>query len=130
MHRTIALVALATVFLLTSCEDVPSIRVDLLTNDWLHSFEEDSPHSTAATYRPSDSRPFDPSRFRMEYMFRENGDCLWMELMPTDAHVLREGRWWLSSFDESILFVDKGARIDSFRILELGGDILRLEAAK
>ncbi len=66
----------------------------------------------------------------MEYMFRENGDCLWMELMPTDAHVLREGRWWLSSFDESILFVDKGARIDSFRILELGGDILRLEAAK
>lgn len=108
------------------CDDDQPLRADLLARDWRHSYEEDSVSSRVQTFRPAGSRMFSASRFRMEYIFMANGECKWLELMPNDGHRLRNGIWWFSALRGNVVYVDVQQRVDSFQIVELGTDVLRL----
>jgi hypothetical protein len=99
-----------------------------LLQSWSHSREEEDPQTEGRIYRPTESWRFPPSRFRMRYEFKGDGTCRWMHLHPADRHAMRSCTW---SFDPEekdlvIVFDQKGNRVESFLILELKKDILRI----
>ena len=98
----------------------------LLTKHWVHSREEEPEAAGYALYRPADFKDFPISWFRMQYVFHPGGDCDWLYLAPNDAHYFREGTWRRDPIDRAVLHVDTGDRTDTFRILELTPDLLRL----
>lgn len=101
--------------------------VEVLCRHWVHSAEEDKAGGKEQVYRPADSRPFPPRRFRMQYRLAKNGDCEWFSLSPNDAHRFKPGRWSLDRQDRNVLRIVQGERTVSFRVLEATPDILRLQ---
>ncbi len=102
-----------------------------LCQHWIHSREEQKdPNAIEQIFRPAGSRPFPPSRFRMAYQFSKNGDCQWMDLDPADAHHFKPGTWELDPAEKSLLKITKDGETESFRIVELTKEILRLAPAK
>ena len=97
---------------------------ELFCRAWTHSREE-----SATTYRLASSREFPPSRFRMRYVFNEDGTCQWYYLHPTDRHHMRPGTWEIvgEEGDRVQILDEDGNRVKSFRVLELTQDVLRLE---
>ena len=95
-----------------------------LVGHWVHSREEDTPGRPGWTFRPAGSRAFPPSRFRMQYVFEAGGACDWYYLAPNDGHHFREGRWRLAS---DTLAVEQGEETVTYRVLEHGPDVLRLQ---
>ena len=67
-------------------KDEPAQRADNVDfyQHWVNSYEEQTDGSLV--FRPSGSREFPASRFRMEYVFNKNGSCRYKLLMPNDAH--------------------------------------------
>jgi len=101
-----------------------------LLQSWTHSREEEQPEDSSQIFRPSAFKEFAPSRFRMQYIFKANGDCEWMYLDPADGHHLKPGKWEIN--DRMIRIYDANRRLTAcspFRIVELGKDILRISPA-
>ncbi len=98
---------------------------DLLRH-WVHSSEEQN-NGNERIFRPKGSREFPPSRFRMEYVFRENGECDWYYLSPDDNHRFKKGTWQLDQVDGTILEIKKEDETERYRIKELTKDILRID---
>lgn len=119
-------------FMLSACAgisgpnagDDPVIRIENLYGSWVHSHEED--RDGVQIYRPAGSREFPAARFRMAYIFREDGTCEWMYLAPNDAHHLREGSWRFDDDDPAVIHVTQDDRVLTYRILTLTSDILRM----
>lgn len=108
-----------------------AIDVKHLIQHWVHSREEQkNPNAEEQIYRPAKSRKFPPSRFRKAFKFSEGGDCEWMFLDPADRHHFKPGKWEINPGDNSVLKITGDGKTNSFRIVELSKDILRLVPAK
>lgn len=110
-------------------KDVPAITVNVkdLCQHWVHSREEEEKgQADGQIFRPSDSRKFPRSRFRMAYKFDANGSCQWMYLDPADRHRFKPGKWAIDATDKTLLKVTATNSTKWFRITELSKDILRL----
>lgn len=114
----------------TSLESAaPKVDLAALRQHWVHSYEEQKKASSGQIFRPSGSRKFPPSRFRMAYHFEPNGKCKWMYLSPSDRHHFKSGSWALNPKDKSLLEITKQSK-ETYRIVELSKDILRLAPVK
>ena len=96
-----------------------------LFRHWVNSVEEQTQTEKAQIYRPADFKRFPPSRFRMQYIFHKNGDCEWYYLSPDDAHRFKSGKWRIDS-NTNLLQIVKRDSMDSYRIIELTKEILRI----
>ena len=101
-----------------------------LCRHWVHSVEEQTRTQKAQIYRPSDFKQFPASHFRMQYVFYKNGDCEWYYLSPDDAHRFKSGKWRIASTDKNVLQIVKRDSTESYRIIELTKDILRIVLIK
>lgn len=101
-----------------------SIDVELLTQHWVHSREEEVQSSPIEIFRPADYTDFPPSRFRMQYVFEDDGTCQWFFLAPNDAHHFRDGSWRLE--ENGVLQIEQGEESVRYQILELTPDLLRM----
>jgi len=101
-----------------------------LCRHWVHSVEEQTPNEKVQIYRPADFKQFPASRFRMQYIFYKNGDCEWYYLSPDDAHRFKSGKWRIDSKDKNVLQIVKRDSMESYRIIELTKDILRIVPIK
>jgi hypothetical protein len=107
------------------------VNIKDLFQHWVHSREEQrDPDTKKQIFRPATSRQFPPSRFRMAYKFSPNGKCEWMFLDPADAHHFKPGKWEIDVTDGTLLKITADGKMDSFRILELSKDLLRLAPVK
>lgn len=101
-----------------------------LAGDWTHSYEEEAGASDEQWFRPSQSREFAESWFRMRYHFEADGTCEWMWLAPNDAHEMRPGTWDFDDKDPRFVRVydDEGRFLEhvSFRVLGLDGSLMRV----
>jgi hypothetical protein len=101
-----------------------------LYQDWTRSFEEEKDPNdyTEMIFRPSDSRTFPVSRFRLRYNFNDNGSCSWLFLAPNDAHYMTSGTCDYPGNDDNLITIsDSSGLIDQLAILELSDSILVLE---
>ena len=107
-------------------QKLSAINREYLCQKWVHSSEEQKPADKAELYRPSGFKRFPPGRGRMQYTFYKNGACEWYFFSPDDAHYFRPGKWEIDPHDERILRINKGDKTESYRVLELTKDILRI----
>ena len=107
-------------------EALADVDVALLMQHWVHAYEEEPEAGGYAIYRPADFKTFPPSWFRMRYAFHPDGRCDWFYLAPNDAHHFRKGTWRLDPDVRATLHLRKGSRTETFRIVELTSDLLRL----
>jgi len=95
---------------------------------WVHSYEEQGGSKTLNVFRPSGSRQFPASRFRMEFGFDPNGQCNYKYLSPTDSHEMRSCIY--TKIGKRIyIYDDAGALLPhlSFTLLEpVGKDRMRM----
>ena len=63
----------------------------------------------------------------MQYIFQKNGDCEWFFLAPDDGHHFKTGKWKIDPNDRDILHIIKDDTTESFRIIELTKDVLRID---
>ncbi len=105
-----------------------AIAIDIkdLCQHWVHSREEEQPGGKDQIFRPAASKAFPPSRFRMAYKFTPNGACEFMFLSPSDAHHFKPGKWMLDTRDQTLLKITADGTTQSYRIVELSKNILRL----
>ena len=96
-----------------------------LSGHWVHSYEEDA--GGPMTFRPADYKVFPHSRYRQQYIFKEDGTCEWYYLAPDDGHHFREGTWHCDAQDNSVLHIDQNGLDVQYRILELTDDLLRMQ---
>jgi hypothetical protein len=98
---------------------------DDLYQHWIHSSEEEKTDSEQI-FRPKDFKEFPPSRFRMQYIFRKNGECEWYFLSPDDNHRFKTGTWRIDPNDKNILQITKDGTTETYRIKELTKNVLRI----
>jgi len=99
-----------------------------LFQHWVRSYEEEQPGQTLQIFRPASSKAFPPSRFRMAYKFARNGSCEWYVLSPDDAHHFDACTWSFAGADKTRLQITQaGGAATTFKVVELSGDVLRLE---
>ena len=103
------------------------INLDFFCKEWLHSPEEQEKADADQIYRPKSFKEFPPSRFRMQYIFQKSGDCEWYYLSPDDNHRLKPCKWKIDSKDKNILNITKEELIESYKIIELTKDKLRIK---
>jgi len=101
--------------------------INHLFQHWVRSSEEEQPGQTLQVFRPASSKQFPPSRFRMAYKFARNGGCERYVLSPDDAHHFEACAWSVSTSDKTLLRITGGGATASFKIVELTGQLLRLE---
>jgi len=107
------------------------VNIKDLFQHWVHSYEEQKDtDAKEQIFRPAKSRQFPPSHFRMAYKFSEGGKVEWMFLDPADAHHFKPGKWEIDVTDGTLLKITADGKTDSFRILELSKDLLRLAPVK
>ena len=111
--------------------NVAPLEIQNLIGDWVRSFEEEQPGSEIEVFRPSESREFEPSWFRMRYVIHEDGNCEWLVLHARDAHFMATGRWEVDTLGETVvrIFDSEGALVTqaSFRVIELTPEVLRIK---
>jgi len=98
---------------------------DDLYQHWIHSSEEQKTDGEQI-FRPKDYKEFPPSRFRMQYIFRKNGECEWYFLSPDDNHRFKTGTWRIDPDDKNILQITKDGTTETYRIKELTKNLLRI----
>lgn len=106
------------------------INLDDLCQHWVHSREEQSPTDKDELYRPATFKSFPPSHFRMAYKFAKDGTCEWLYLSPDDAHRFKPGTWRIDLHDWHILQITKENTAESYRIISLTKDMLRIARLK
>ena len=126
--KTMCLILLLAVLSPALAEDkIPGkINVEFLCQHWMHSREEQQGEQVEL-YRPANFKQFPPSRFRMQYVFAKDGTCKWMFLSPSDAHQLKDGTWKIDPSDASVLQIVKGETTESYKVIELTKDLLKLK---
>jgi hypothetical protein len=105
-----------------------------LAKGWTHSREEEKRGinglATEQIFRPTNSRRFPPSMFRMRYVFHKNAGLEYLYLHPTDAHHMKLGSWHLARDNRTIHWKNAEGGIGSFQILEVTKDILKITTSK
>ncbi|MEX0719883.1 MAG: hypothetical protein WD059_04385, partial [Balneolaceae bacterium] len=113
-------------FLSDGDDSSSEINLDELIQHWVHSYEEEPEESDVNIYRPHDYKEFPTSRFRMQYIFEEDGACEWFYLAPDDGHHFRPGKWQLDAEDSEALIIEQDEQVMRYRILELNKEVLRM----
>jgi len=72
---------------LSEGDDTPKTEAPHFYQHWVNAYEEQT--AEQMVFRPKDSKDFLPSRFRMEYVFNNDGSCQYKYLSPTDAHTMK-----------------------------------------
>ena len=109
-------------------EPIPTIDYETFQQDWVHSQEEDPEDNYHIDiFRPSNYKEYPPSRFRMEYHFKEDSVLEWLYLSPIDAHHFKTGKWWIEYEENPLLKAEMDSLISTFEILELNDSTLVLE---
>ncbi len=109
------------------------IDLSYLFRSWIRSYEEEPRTQTGSVniFRPIEFKQFPPSQFRMRYIFSEDGKCEWLFLHPTDAHFMKQGTWRTDPQDSRVILIyDANRKLVesvSFRIIEIGEDLLRVK---
>ncbi len=103
------------------------INLEYLNQHWVHSYEEESQESDVNIFRPNDYKEFPPSRFRMQYIFEEDGSCEWFYLAPDDGHHFRSGNWRLVAENNEDIIIERDEDLLRYRIIELNEEILRMK---
>ena len=101
-----------------------SVNLDNLCQHWVRSGEEETRASKDQIYRPAGHAGLPPSRFRMAYKFKRNGDCDWLSLSPDDDHHFKPGRWRLNH--DGQLQITANGVTETYRIVECSRQLLRL----
>jgi hypothetical protein len=131
MRGSRAAAGVLALFGLWSCLTAgPKIKVDNLYQHWVRSYEEEQPGRMVQVFRPASSKVFPPSHFRMAYTFARNGSCTLYVLSPDDAHHFDACTWVVAESNEARLHVKHAGAETNFKIVELTGDVLRLEAVE
>ena len=136
----VAIISCSVLLLAAGCEEDPQrpgILKDVdpthLLQSWVRSYEEEprTPTESIHWFRPSIFKQFPPSRFRMQYIFNEDGRCEWLFLHPSDAHFMKQGTWEADPQDNRVILIydTNGTLVESvsFRIVEIEEDLLRVE---
>jgi hypothetical protein len=100
------------------------IDTEAFCQHWMRSTEEEK--QGEHIYRPKASRQFPPSRFRMQFVFKKNGDCQYLYLSPEDAHRMKDAQWRIDGGGTTLLII-KGDATESYKIVEVSKEILRLK---
>ena len=103
--------------------------INNLFQRWRHSFEEEDVKDSVKIFRQGDYKKFPPARFRMEYEFSENGDCLWMSLHVSDRHTMQPGTWKFQPEGKGVITIydSTGQIVEKFRIVELKQELLQID---
>jgi hypothetical protein len=107
-----------------------------LLQSWVHLFEEEAQGQTDAVhwFRPDGFKEFPPSRFRMRYSFRQDGECEWLFLHPGDAHFMKQGTWEGDPQNSNVILIydTDGTLMESvsFRIVDIAKDLLRVRRGR
>lgn len=109
----------------TSGPASPELNREYLTQHWVHSYEEEGA-SGVEVYRPREHKDLPPSLFRMQYVFKEGGDCEWLYSAPTDGHHFKTGTWHLHADEKAVLRIEQGKRTVGYRVVELAEELLRM----
>jgi len=110
----------------------PSLEFDIenLFQTWTHSHEEEQSDDGVRLFRSADAMSFALSRFRMQYIFSENGDCEWLFLHPADAHYMKPAKWKVAPNDNTVILIydtdGELLKYVSFRIIKLEKDVLQI----
>lgn len=126
------LLTLSACLPLTEASNVTPIVVNQahLTQHWIRSLEEESQGSEVQIYRHiDDQKGFKPTRFRMQRVFKENGEYEWLYLAPNDAHYLKSGSWHLDA-KKPVLRLKEDNTTQHYRIIALTEKVLHLEPVK
>ncbi len=99
---------------------MPRPKVDLLSQKWIHSHEEDTPQ--ASVFRPADYR-FPPSRGRAGFELKPDGSLVEIGIGPTDRPTESGGSWELKGGDQLILRAG-ASKQRSLKIVSLAPDRL------
>lgn len=117
------------------CESGPvqpsgDFDIQNLFQTWSHSYEEEQPDAAVRLFRSGDPLSFALSRFRMQYVFSENGDCEWLYLHPADAHYMKPAKWKAAPNDSHVILIydTNGELLEnvSFRIIKFEKDVLQI----
>lgn len=103
------------------------INLEVLTQHWVHSYEEESQGSDVNIYRPNDYKEFPASWFRMQYIFEEDGSCEWFYLAPDDGHHFRPGKWQLDAEDNEAIIIERDEDVLRYRIIDLNEEVLHMK---
>ena len=95
------------------------IDTSCLTQQWVHSYEEDTP--TTTVYRPA-GFPFPPARGRKGFHLRTGGKLTALKPGPTDQTVSAGGTWKLGG--EELELAPEGERPKVLKIESLEPDRL------
>ena len=76
---------------------------ECILRHWVHSHEEDT--QDVRVYRPA-SYDFPPSRGRMGYQFREDGELIYYGIARTDGTEQSSGRWTIEETSRVRIDVD------------------------
>ena|SRR3989338_2663901 len=130
LPSVIFLFLIVTFFQKTPDSSAAPENLQYLYQSWFHSYEEqESCAEPVEIYRPEGFKEFPPSRFRMNYIFKEDGSCQWLVLHPADAHYLTSGTWEVSRDDDQIVLIyDQQHNLHhSLRIIEMQKNLLRIK---
>ena len=107
-----------------------AINVDMLARAWTHSYEEDKDFD-GRVFRPTESKKFPPSRFRIRYVFNKDGSGKFLYLHPADAHRMVACQWKVTEDDPRRItitaMVGGKKHTESIKVLELTQKILRVK---
>lgn len=124
--------------LLFSCLLFTAVTISAKTNKsalpevfykcWMASYEDDDQKTMVRHYRSCDYKEFKPTRYRQSITFEKNGVCKYLQLSPTDAHFIVEGKW---SYNHKTKLIsvsdDKGAPVFKFRIKSVDKSVMTVE---
>ncbi len=130
--KSLILISFICIFLCCSTNDPDQNEIDMsyFYKTWINSFEEQST-TKRFIYRPEGFKIFQPSWFRMKYIFNEDNSCNWLVLAPDDAHYLQSGTWISSRYNKnSVLIHDTAGILQedlSFVIVNLKESLLEIK---
>lgn len=101
------------------------MRLEDLTQAWLHSHEEDS--DGTMVFRP-ESFPFPPSRGRTGFTLNQDGNASLTGPSPVDATESASGSWSMSKQDR-LRIQSQSGETREFEVVELNPDKLVLKSA-
>ncbi len=110
----------------SATESSVPIKIENLTQHWVHSREEEAENDSVRVFRPDDFKEFPRSWFRKRYIFYEDGTCEWYYLAPNDGHYFRDGTWEFDSDESNVIHIQEDELTVSFRIIELSSELLRM----
>ena len=102
------------------------------TTHWINSFEEEITNDPTKIFRPSDYMEFQPSRYREQLIFNQDGSCRYLVLSPLDRHYFKTGIWKFLIKKENIIQISdsSGVTYKKFQILELDQSLLKFIIVK